>query len=64
MKYAAASNMICCVSLRPMASAWRFAHLVVRYSTAAVPSATIQNGRVSLSRSGLPLRSQAHRDRT
>ena len=40
------------------------AHLVVSVSTTAVPTATIQKGSVSLSRSGLPLRSQAHRDRT
>jgi len=47
-----------------MAMARWFAHLVVRVSTIAVPTATIQNGSVSLSRFGLPLRSQAHRDRT
>lgn len=41
-----------------------FAHFVVSVSTIAVPTATIQNGSVSLSTFGLPLRSQAHRDRT
>ncbi len=41
-----------------------FAHFVVSVRTTAVPTATIQNGRVSLTRFGLPLRSQAHRDRT
>jgi hypothetical protein len=41
-----------------------FAHFAVSVSTTAVPMATTPNGRVSLSRFGLPLRSQAHRDRT
>jgi hypothetical protein len=47
-----------------MSMACSFAHFVVSVSTTAVPIATIQNGSVSLSRSGLPLRSQAHRDMT
>jgi hypothetical protein len=41
-----------------------FAHFVVSVSTTAVPTATIQNGNVSLRTFGLPLRSQAHRDMT
>jgi hypothetical protein len=41
-----------------------FAHFAVNVSTTAVPMATIPNGRVSVSRFGFPLRSQAHRDRT
>ena len=47
-----------------METAWWFAHFVVKVSTTAVPRATIMNGKVSLTRFGLPLRSQAHRDRT
>jgi hypothetical protein len=46
-----------------MSMACSFAHLVVSVSTTAVPTATMKNGTVSLSRFGLPLRSQAHRDR-
>jgi len=44
--------------------AFSFAHFVVSVSTTAVPIATTANGSVSLSTFGLPLRSQAHRDRT
>jgi hypothetical protein len=46
-----------------MAMAWWLAHFVVTVSTIAVPTDTNQNGSVSLSRFGLPFRSQAHRDR-
>jgi hypothetical protein len=52
------------VRLRPMAMACWLAHFVVTVSTTAVPTDTIQNGSVSLSRLGRPFRSQAHRDRT
>jgi hypothetical protein len=38
-----------------------FASLVTVVSTMAAPIATSQKGSVSLSRSGLPLRSHAHR---
>jgi len=47
-----------------MARARWFAHFEVAVSTIAVPTATIQNGSVSFSRFGLPLRSHAQRDRT
>jgi len=63
-KYDAATNITRSVCDRPMPMARWFAHLVVTVSTIAVPTATIQNGSVSFSRFGLPLRSQAHRDRT
>jgi hypothetical protein len=43
--------------------AWWFAHFVVSVRTTAVPTDTIQNGSVSLSRFGLPLASKAQRDR-
>jgi hypothetical protein len=46
-----------------MSSACSFAHFAVSVSTTAEPMATTPNGRVSLSRFGQPLRSQAHRDR-
>ena len=52
------------MSFRPIEMACWFAHFAVSVSTTALPIATIQNGSVSLSRLGLPLRSQAHRDRT
>jgi hypothetical protein len=47
-----------------MDTAWWLASLVVSVSTTAVPMATSQNGSVSFSRCGRPLRSQAQRDST
>jgi hypothetical protein len=60
-KNAASTNSTCFAPVRPIEMAHWFANLVTVVSTMAAPIATSQKGSVSLSRSGLPLRSHAHR---